>query len=142
MLGPHTLKRGRHGEARKATGSWLHTSSINRGLPRERGPTVHLSCGVCLLAILAACLPAPAPAASLTTAGISGKVFAGAAMESSKTDLTYTSCYCEENVYLLCERLLGRPDRTSATLEVTQGQIFKSQSPIDATRFWWHLYGS
>jgi len=28
-----------------------------------------------------------------------------------------------------------------ATLEVTQGQIL-SQSPTDATRFWWHLYGS
>ena len=27
------------------------------------------------------------------------------------------------------------------TLEATQGQIL-SQSPIDATRFWWHLYGS
>ena len=27
------------------------------------------------------------------------------------------------------------------TLEVTQGQIL-SQSPTDATRFWWHLYGS
>ena len=30
--------------------------------------------------------------------------------------------------------------RTS-TLKVTQGQIL-SQSPTDATRFWWHLYGS
>ena len=28
-----------------------------------------------------------------------------------------------------------------STLEVTQGQIL-SQSPTDATRFWWHLYGS
>jgi len=28
-----------------------------------------------------------------------------------------------------------------ATLEATQGQIL-SQSPTDATRFWWHLYGS
>ena len=28
-----------------------------------------------------------------------------------------------------------------ATLEETQGQIF-SQSPTDATRFWWNLYGS
>jgi len=27
------------------------------------------------------------------------------------------------------------------TLEATQGQIL-SQSPTDATRFWWHLYGS
>ena len=27
------------------------------------------------------------------------------------------------------------------TLEVTQGQIL-SQSPTDATRFWWYLYGS
>jgi len=27
-----------------------------------------------------------------------------------------------------------------ATLEATQGQIV-SQSPTDATRFWWHLYG-
>ena len=27
------------------------------------------------------------------------------------------------------------------TLEVTQGQML-SQSPTDATRFWWHLYGS
>ena len=26
------------------------------------------------------------------------------------------------------------------TLEATQGQIL-SQSPTDATRFWWHLYG-
>jgi len=28
-----------------------------------------------------------------------------------------------------------------STLEATQGQIL-SQSPADATRFWWHLYGS
>jgi len=28
-----------------------------------------------------------------------------------------------------------------STLEVTQGQI-SSQSPTDATRCWWHLYGS
>jgi len=28
-----------------------------------------------------------------------------------------------------------------ATLEATQGQIL-SQSHTDATRFWWHLYGS
>ena len=28
-----------------------------------------------------------------------------------------------------------------AALEATQGQIL-SQSPTDATRFWWHLYGS
>ena len=27
------------------------------------------------------------------------------------------------------------------TLQATQGQIL-SQSPTDATRFWWHLYGS
>jgi len=27
------------------------------------------------------------------------------------------------------------------TLEATQGQIL-NQSPTDATRFWWHLYGS
>jgi len=27
------------------------------------------------------------------------------------------------------------------TLEATQGQIL-SQSPTDATRFWWHLYGA
>ena len=27
------------------------------------------------------------------------------------------------------------------TLEATQGQIL-SQSPTDATRFWWRLYGS
>ena len=27
------------------------------------------------------------------------------------------------------------------TLEATQGQIF-SQSPTEAIRFWWHLYGS
>jgi len=53
------------------------------------------------------------------------------------------------------ERILRRwaPDQVSpldlsaqlvfvvATLEVTQGQIL-SQSPTDATRFWWHLYGS
>jgi len=30
--------------------------------------------------------------------------------------------------------------RTLSTLEATQGQIL-SQSPTDATRFWWHLYG-
>ena len=29
----------------------------------------------------------------------------------------------------------------TTTLEATQGQIL-SQSPTDATRFWWHLYGS
>ena len=29
----------------------------------------------------------------------------------------------------------------SATLDVPQGQIL-SQYPTDATRFWWHLYGS
>ena len=28
-----------------------------------------------------------------------------------------------------------------STLEETQGQIL-SQSPTDATRFWWHFYGS
>ena len=28
-----------------------------------------------------------------------------------------------------------------STLEATHGQIL-SQSPTDATRFWWHLYGS
>jgi len=28
-----------------------------------------------------------------------------------------------------------------STLEATQGQIL-SQSSADATRFWWHLYGS
>ena len=28
-----------------------------------------------------------------------------------------------------------------STLETTQGQIL-SQAPTDATRFWWHLYGS
>ena len=28
-----------------------------------------------------------------------------------------------------------------STLEATQGQIL-IQSPTDATRFWWHLYGS
>jgi len=27
------------------------------------------------------------------------------------------------------------------SLEATQGQIL-TQSPTDATRFWWHLYGS
>ena len=31
--------------------------------------------------------------------------------------------------------------RPQTTLEETQGQIL-SQSPTDATRFWWHLYGS
>ena len=31
--------------------------------------------------------------------------------------------------------------RILATLEVTQGQIL-SQSPTDATRFWWQSYGS
>jgi len=36
---------------------------------------------------------------------------------------------------------LTRPSRVAPTLEVTQGQIL-SQSPTDATRFWWHLYGS
>ena len=30
---------------------------------------------------------------------------------------------------------------TISTLEATQGQIL-SQSPTDATQFWWHLYGS
>ena len=34
----------------------------------------------------------------------------------------------------------GEELRLSA-LEVTRGQI-SSQSPRDATRFWWHLYGS
>jgi hypothetical protein len=33
------------------------------------------------------------------------------------------------------------PVTSEATQEVTQGQIF-SQSPTDATRLWWHLYGS
>ena len=28
-----------------------------------------------------------------------------------------------------------------STLEATQGKIL-SQSPTDATRFWWHLFGS
>jgi len=32
----------------------------------------------------------------------------------------------------------GSPGAT--TLEVTQWQIL-SQSPADATRFWWHVYG-
>jgi len=31
--------------------------------------------------------------------------------------------------------------RTGTTLEATQGKIL-SQSPSDATRIWWHLYGS
>jgi len=31
--------------------------------------------------------------------------------------------------------------RFAAALEATQGQIL-SQFPTDATRFWWHLYGS
>ena len=108
--------RAFRGLASAATVLRPHTSSIYWVLPR--GPTVHLSCGVCLLGILATCLPAPTHAASLATAGITGRVFAGAAMESSKKDLTYTSCYCEENVYTLCEQLLGRPDRTSAGSDV------------------------
>ena len=33
------------------------------------------------------------------------------------------------------------PSLPFATLEATQGQIL-SQSLTDATRFWWHLYGS
>ena len=40
--------------------------------------------------------------------------------------------------------LRGADDSVSgfdATLEATHGQIL-SQSPTDATRFWWHLYGS
>ena len=43
----------------------------------------------------------------------------------------------------LCQ--VTSPDHLSSiphgTLEVTQGQIL-TQSPTDATRFWWHLYGS
>jgi len=36
----------------------------------------------------------------------------------------------------------GKLHRTlHPTLEATQGKI-SSQSPTDATRFWWHLYGS
>ena len=37
-----------------------------------------------------------------------------------------------------CEQAEFRP---GASLEATQGQI-SSQSPTDATRFCWHLYGS
>jgi len=33
------------------------------------------------------------------------------------------------------------PFSDGATLEATQGQIL-SQSPTDATRLWWHVYGS
>jgi hypothetical protein len=33
-------------------------------------------------------------------------------IDSNKVGCVYTSCYCEENTYLLCERLLDRPDRT------------------------------
>ena len=38
-------------------------------------------------------------------------------------------------------RVNKRPEKHGSTLEVTSGQI-SSQSPTDATRFWWHLYGS
>ena len=38
-------------------------------------------------------------------------------------------------------RLCGGASGDPSTLEATQGKIF-SQSPTDATRFWWHLYGS
>ena len=33
------------------------------------------------------------------------------------------------------------PLQARPPLEATQGQTL-SQSPTDATRFWWHLYGS
>ena len=42
-----------------------------------------------------------------------------------------------------CLRVREHPRHTHhlpATLEATQGQIL-SQSPTDASRFWWHLYG-
>jgi len=35
----------------------------------------------------------------------------------------------------------GKVEFFLSTLEATQGQIL-SQSPTDASRFWWHLYGS
>ena len=38
-------------------------------------------------------------------------------------------------------RTCKRPCTRRSTLEVSHGQIL-SQSPTDATRFWWHLYGS
>jgi len=52
-------------------------------------------------------------------------------------------------VYLLPEPCREQPcapsgpreTRSTAALEATQGQIL-SQSPTDATRLWWHLYGS
>ena len=47
-----------------------------------------------------------------------------------------------------CESLSSLPTGTTyllqgvrTTLEATQGQIL-NQSPTDATRFWWHVYGS
>ena len=45
---------------------------------------------------------------------------------------------------MLCAALASAadaPPELGAALEATQGKIL-SQSPTDATRFWWHLYGS
>jgi len=39
-----------------------------------------------------------------------------------------------------CHPALASTSHSISTLEVTQGQIL-SQSPTDATRFWWHMYG-
>ena len=41
----------------------------------------------------------------------------------------------------LTQKLAAITAQVSSTPEATQGQIL-SQSPTDATRFWWHLYGS
>jgi len=41
----------------------------------------------------------------------------------------------------LVETIESLQVHSKPALEVTQGQIL-SQSPTDATRFWWHLYGS
>jgi len=48
--------------------------------------------------------------------------------------------YLERHALPDATRLLG-VEGSGATLEATQGQIL-SQSPTDATRFWWHMYGS
>jgi len=45
------------------------------------------------------------------------------------------------NRCLILRGLQAEDWRFYTTLEATQGQIL-SQSPTDATRFWWHLYGS
>ena len=66
----------------------------------------------------------------------------GAVLESEKLEVVATTKTWPSGDKLdKTILLLTVPAAVNFLVDPTQGQI-KSQSPTDATRFWWHLYGS